>query len=46
MDKYQLLLKVLGKNERLVFNSLPLNMVFRFSYFNEINRIQLQITAT
>lgn len=43
MDKYQLLLKVLGKNERLVFNSLPLNMVFRFSYFDEINRIQLQL---
>lgn len=46
MDKYQSPLKVSGKNERLVFNSFPLNMVFRFSYFDEINRIQLQITTT
>ena len=38
MDKYQSPLKVSGKNERLVFNSFPLNMVFRFSYFDEINR--------
>ena len=46
MDKYQSPLKVSGKNERLVFNSFPLNMVFRFSYFDELNRIQLQITTT
>ena len=43
MDKDLLLLKVSGKPNSASLNYWPLNMVFRFSYFEESHHIQLQI---
>ena len=43
MDKDLLLLKVSGEPNSASLNYWPLNMVFRFSYFEESHHIQLQI---
>ena len=43
MEKDLLLLKVAGKPNSAFLNYWPLNMVFRFSHFQESHHIQLQI---